>query len=478
MDKFELPNDFCGEYYLLANPDVATAILNGVFKSAADHWHKFGKAEMRTYSLPDNFDSEYYLSIYPDVAGAVFNGAFKSAADHWFQFGKKEGRTYSLTELPKDFDIFGRFTFRYPFRDYADFIDFEAAKNQVHPNDKEIIRRVVSAYKLMVKNQPTSELVDTTGMWHLAAQRSPQLIQAIKNSDYKLVEKLLSTMFQSHLTHGIAMGESTYVMSKHAPNIFAAQFGDRLLRLAESVGVLQIRSPEQGDYENLLDLNVDTVITGIEKKIGISLDFPQVGGLYGGVVRGKPFPELSLTHLYVAHRIRTYFEARGGHLPKRVFEIGGGFGSLAFFCSKLLPSEYTIYDLPLSCLIQSYFLLKSESGVPVILYGEEKFSGPSILISPWWEITTARDKEIDLVINQDSIPEMPENIGRFYIGEIGRQVSGVFYSINQEQGAVNAGAGQQTVVPELVEVDDRFKLKSRNLFWLRDGYVEEIYSVI
>lgn len=43
-------------------------------------------------NLPKNFDAEYYLSIYPDVDAAVLNGQFKSAAEHWFIFGHREGR--------------------------------------------------------------------------------------------------------------------------------------------------------------------------------------------------------------------------------------------------------------------------------------------------------------------------------------------------------------------------------------------------
>ncbi len=58
-----------------------------------------------------------------------------------------------------------------------------------------------------------------------------------------------------------------------------------------------------------------------------------------------------------------------------------------------------------------------------------------------------------------TISEMPERIGKYCIGEIGRMVNDMFYLVNQEQRAVNAEAGQQLVVPELITLDARFKLK-------------------
>lgn len=437
------------------------------------------KASQLHIELPKNFDPEYYQARYPDVDAAVADGRFKSAAEHWLKFGFSEGRLVTPPEISTlvGGNVFSPLTYRYPYRDQKNFIEFSATTGSAGPEDQEIIPRIISAYRLMIKKQPANELVDTSGMWHLHAQRSPQLIKAIDNSEYTIVAELLATMFQSHLTHGIAMGKATYAMSKLAPEHFAAQFGDRLLRLAEAVSVAPIRSPEQGDYASSLDLNVKAVVDGIEKAIGLPLVFPQVGGLFGGILHGQPFPELSLTHLYAAHRIRQMFETNIGGLPNVAIEIGGGFGGLAYYCAKLFPSRYTIFDLPLSALIQSYFLLKAPSNVPVVLYGEENSALPSITISPWWEITTVGKMTVDLAINQDSIPEMPVNIGQFYVSEIGRQVRGIFYSINQEQRAMNSCSGHQLLVPELVSADERYNLRSRNLFWLRDGYVEEAYSV-
>ena len=69
---------------------------------------------------------------------------------------------------------------------------------------------------------------------------------------------------------------------------------------------------------------------------------------------------------------------------------------------------------------------------------------------------------------------MPANIGSFYIGRIA-EISGRFYSVNQEQAAQNAGYSQ-LVVPQLIGKSSRYKRLSRDLFWIRDGYIEEVYT--
>ena len=139
--------------------------------------------------------------------------------------------------------------------------------------------------------------------------------------------------------------------------------------------------------------------------------------------------------------------------------------------------HYTIYDLPLSGFIQGYFLLKARTPCEMKLFGEATQSGPSINIAPWWLIFEAQRAEFDLAINQDSIPEMSENVGAAYIREIARCTCGLFVSINQEEAAPNAGGARQLIVPDLVRGLPGYTLRSRNLFWLRDGYVEEVYAL-
>jgi hypothetical protein len=80
----------------------------------------------------------------------------------------------------------------------------------------------------------------------------------------------------------------------------------------------------------------------------------------------------------------------------------------------------------------------------------------------------------DLVINQDSIPEMSPATGRAYIDRI-KEIAPAFYSVNHEASAMNLRADRQLRVPEIIRAAGGYTRRSRNLFWLRDGYVEEFY---
>jgi len=421
-----------------------------------------------------SFDESYYLALYPDVAAAVDRGECPSGDAHWRAFGKGEGRRAipPVETIGLGGGIFPPETFRYPYGAYGRLAEFGFAEPVIGADDERVAQRLIAAWKLARSEEPDNDLVDRSGMWALLPTWNPTLFAALESEDTKALVSLMSSMFLQRITHGIAMGYATAEMARRMPIQFCANVTDRLLRLAEALGVLSVRSPEQGDYSALLSLDLDAVVSAVESKLGVPLAFPKVGAPYGMRVNAGIFPEISFTHIYAAHRISRYLRDAG---QLRTFEIGGGFGGLAYFMQKIQPRNYTIYDLPFSCLIQGFFLLKAELPVAVRLYGEEPASGPAITVLPWWEIK--RSEKYDVAINQDSLPEMPPHIGAYYIREICKITKKLFFSINQEQTAINTGSMRQTVVSKIMAAETGLLPTARNLFWMRDGYVEEIYEL-
>lgn len=81
---------FQQNYYLQNNTDVLTAILNGSFESAEQHYVLFGEAEGR---MPNPyFDPEGYLAQNADVLAALQSGVISSALQHFELYGANEGR--------------------------------------------------------------------------------------------------------------------------------------------------------------------------------------------------------------------------------------------------------------------------------------------------------------------------------------------------------------------------------------------------
>jgi phytanoyl-CoA hydroxylase len=102
--KPDLGDDAFDEvYYLEANPDIASAVRDGAFTSAYDHYLQHGRREgrpaapgARPTGIPGlyshDFDEEWYLTEYPDVAEGVKTGAIASGYSHWLTSGRAEGR--------------------------------------------------------------------------------------------------------------------------------------------------------------------------------------------------------------------------------------------------------------------------------------------------------------------------------------------------------------------------------------------------
>lgn len=439
-------------------PDKATQTGSGGLRGKLGALIKGPKRP--TASLPEDFDPALYLDLNADVAMALEAGTLASADEHYRTFGRREGRHYRPPAVTAGLGggIASPSTFRYPYRAYGALPEMAFATPSIGKEDEVIARRVIAAWRLSTEAAGGAGRSDTEGMWAARTRGFPAFHRALREADAPALAAMLAGLFQSHLAHGIAMGRTTATLARHAPEQFAAGWCDRLLRLAEALAVAHVRSPEQSDYG--APLTFADLHARIESALGFPLRFPDVGAPYGVRLGGSLLPEHAFSHAYAAWRIGQL----GG---TRFAEIGGGFGGLAWFM-RTPRRRHTILDLPFTNALQGWFLLKA--GLDVSLHGEAE---AAIRVLPWWEIE--RDETYDIVINQDSIPEMPPETASGYVARI-RAIAPLFYSINQEAAAPNTEAFRQVIVPELVARDGGYRRLSRNLFWLRDGYVEEVYA--
>lgn len=489
----DLPKDFDAEAYLRINPDVALSIREGEGLSAEEHYLRHGRHEGRKYAanadgsiidpdllalLPHDFDAASYLELHGDIEEAIAAGYCPSAEVHYLNVGRHEGRIYKLSaDIVADMSSrLGRELFRYPYRTVGAMPAFRFEAPSRGEADLAICSRIIAAWHVSAAANPGK----TGGMWDQLTAGHTRLKTALARRDPELLSDLLANMFQEHLVHGLAMGRSTAARARAVPDRHAAMWCDRLLRFGEAVGVRPVRSPEQGgtdaplewqdfewqDFERQEDFERQDferqgIVSELEAAIGFELAFPPIGAPFGVSLRGSAFPEQSFMHAYAAWRINALgpFE--------RVAEIGGGFGGLCAYLARG-TCAYTIYDLPYTNILQGYFLLRC--GLPVSLSGE---TPNRVQVLPWWEINTP-GLRFDVVLNQDSIPEMSPAAGRAYIDRI-KQIAPSFYSVNQEASALNTQTGRQLRVPELIRDAGGYRRLSRNLFWLRDGYVEEFY---
>lgn len=247
----------------------------------------------------------------------------------------------------------------------------------------------------------------------------------------------------------------------------ALTYWDNLLRLAEFVGVIPVENPEAGPWGDALNKDPEAIISAIEKKLGISVA-PPMGIIHtdGILLRGYALHYRHINAIYSAVRLK---QLSGLRRSRRFVEIGGGIGLAAYYARQFSLTDYTLLDLPITNLLSANFLMMALNPRAVCLHGEET-EGSKVKILPFWGASRFRDNSFDICLNQDSINEMPENIRDWYRDEIGRVVEGYFVSINHEYffpKTVNALFGSSF----------GFRLVHRSPYWIRSGYVEELFEV-
>lgn len=353
--------------------------------------------------------------------------------------------------------------------------------SDVTKEDVLLCQRLIGSYRKASFNKVNIEN-NTSQIWSQELKKyCGKLISILESDNAEELARVLSSMFKEDFVYGLASGsliENAH--SRIGAKIWSMKYQDNIVALAEYLGVVRTESTQQGIKGHALQDGLDAVVAKIEKSIGISMDFPDIGASYGIKANDSLITMEHPEHLYVSLRIdcaiRDYLEDRKDK-PLNLVEIGAGFGGLAYWAIKLKKiniDTYTIIDLPLINVLQGYFLIKAFGASNVRLYGETFNNDASIFILPIVAFEAEIKKDIDVLINENSMPEMSDEIVRSYILYAKKQLSGIFFSYNHEAYSVVYGR-PQVFVPGIVEAVGGFKRLSRNPSWVRSGYVEEIY---
>lgn len=359
------------------------------------------------------------------------------------------------------------------------------------------VRRLIDAFERALRDDPARRDV-LHDMWsELADSYHASLLKLIRRRDVPGVADYLRDVHARPLTHGITQGEkaSKAFRAEHqARRITSARYVDRLVSLAEYLGVLRAECVEQTSG---FGVNLHTPPQQLVASIEAALGFPLApanppGGLFGIQTPAGVVSDRDLLALYAA--IRLLEVARMVEVPRpAVVEIGGGAGGVAYYARRMGLADYTIIDLPLVNLLQGYCLICQLGPDAVELYGEAPHreaphresprpAAPRIRLRPTW--TFAADAtHYDLLLNQDSFPEMHPDYATGYLRTAREKVRHFVLSINQEASAgqtatrLAGGRAMQGVVQDLASAVGGYRRVYRFRHWLRPGYIEELYRV-
>lgn len=334
-------------------------------------------------------------------------------------------------------------------------------------NRVEVAERLIKAYHKALADEAASPLRrEGEDLWTgLLRNELPELLNAIDSRDAVKLADFLANFGTSYVWFG---GITTCIDGFNKdlrPESIALTYHDKLVSLAESLGVLRYESPESGPWgDNMLSDSTD-VLNSIAHKIGIDIH-PPMGIIHtDGIKAGK-----SVLHY---RRINALYSALRLHaLNKKqeaVCEFGGGLGITAMYSLRLGVKDYTIFDLPITCLLAGHYLIHAIGENNVVLYGEEAKEN-AVKLLPYWECQKQDDNRFSYALNQDSLPEISDNLIKEYLTQIKKMVAKGFLSINHE-------CFHPRTVMRFTEESGGFELLHRSKCWVRDGYVEEFYTL-
>lgn len=326
------------------------------------------------------------------------------------------------------------------------------------PSDA-FLRRLARAYRIGAEEFSGSG----ASMWSSIAHRQRDIHEALVAEDCATLRTMLAAPARTSLYYGVdnlfpehvrEMRESPAELQRHAQLL-----ADHVFRLGEALAVQRVPRPSgnAGDV-GPQTIDVEAILARIETRIGHPLTFP------------NPFEDefgIPTTRGLVSYRalLAVYQAWRMAHLGCRsVLEIGAGMGRTILFARTFGISDYTVVDLPMTLVGQACFIAAIHGEAAVHFITDEFDRSGSVRLVPPSRLRSLQE-EYDLTLNVNSLTELDETHAKEYV-RFALAKSRQFLSINHEENAFT--------VAELLE--GAACRAERFPYWMRKGYVEEIFT--
>jgi hypothetical protein len=321
-------------------------------------------------------------------------------------------------------------------------------------DDAELVSRIVAAYRATLAIMGAASGSD----WERSFfEMKRDVHQALAAGNMVDVQRMLRDPEKTNLFYGYDNLCRNIGTEANGGSSGVEVYRD-LLKLSEAIGARRFPHPQKpgvpGPYPQ-----VENLLTLLDGAMRQRIDFPNPFAGEVGLATSRGVASYrTIQAIYQAWRISSILAAnhRG-----RAVEIGAGLGRTAYYAWQFGVRDYTIIDLPLTAVAQAYFLGRTLGPNAICLFGEDR---PGIRVMPPSAFLDATDR-YDLVVNVDSLTEMTRRTARTYCAAI-KARSEIFLSINHEANdfttrEVCSAAGMSRAC--------------RNIYWLRAGYVEEVF---
>ena len=326
-------------------------------------------------------------------------------------------------------------------------------------SNPELVERLLASYRRTFKKEHYGSMWGT-----IFEQNHLPLHQVFMTGTAAEAERILRDPASTELHHGfdttVADFTKRLMASEATARGLAKTCKMKLLTLGDALGVTGLDNPEAycARPEPAPAPATDELLDRVERALGFTIDFPNPFPNEFGLATNRGIAGYrAINALYQAHRIKMLV-ARIRN--PRILEIGGGTGRTAYYAHKLGLRNYSIVDLPFTAISQGYFLGRTLGRGSIAADGDPATASVIKLYAP--ETFFAHKERYDLIVNVDSLTEMGWETASAYSKAI-RSRAARFLSINHESNEFTVRQ-----LPGLVP-------QTRYPYWMRRGYVEELY---
>lgn len=282
------------------------------------------------------------------------------------------------------------------------------------------------------------------------------LHEALMDGNFDALAAILESIYDGQCLTGLDVPNEYLCKNGQADSLFQGL----LITAANACGVLPVFNTEQ-PVEKVL--NAEKLLRDIQDYLDFDMDTEPCGAVTYAEIGGK---RITAKVLYSVPAVCAMDSIRP--LADTVVEIGAGVG---FCCSTYVqafkPYRYYIIDLPILTVIQSFFLTHQLGARNVKFYDSSILQDDVVLCG-----LDMPSCMVDLVLNQNSMPEMPRESQVRYLKWISDHLSdsSSFISINHE-----SNLGDQVRVLDTVQCMSPLTRSIRVPFWPRPGFERSNY---
>lgn len=179
---------------------------------------------------------------------------------------------------------------------------------------------------------------------------------------------------------------------------------------------------------------IESIIKDVEGVVGFPLDiaiYPHRPTINVGT---RQIPLRAVVCYYILFCILKHSKT----IPTNILEIGAGTGYFPYLFNHNFIGKYHVIDLPIISVIQTFIYATMMGEDKVWFHGESESNTANLFVySP--DSIIYLTQPMDLVLNQNSFPEMPSSVQSTYLTKIKQLLTsdGFFYSVNWEPNGIN-----------------------------------------